>query len=67
MNVDTEGSEYDILAAFDFERYDVRLLTIEHNYSANEQHITDLLRERGYRRVFPKLSRIDAWFVRSRQ
>ena len=64
VNIDTEGSEYDILAAFDFDRYHVRLLTVEHNYSASERRITELLRERGYRRVFPVLSRADAWFLR---
>ena len=63
MNIDTEGSEYDILSAFDFDRYEVRMLTVEHNYSASEQPITNLLEARGYRRVFSKLSRHDAWFV----
>jgi FkbM family methyltransferase len=67
INIDTEGSEYDILCAFDFDYYDVHLFSVEHNYSASEQRVTNLLSERGYRRVFPKLSRIDGWFVRTRQ
>ena len=31
LSIDTEGSELSILTAFDFDRYDVRTLTVEHN------------------------------------
>ncbi|WP_196805449.1 FkbM family methyltransferase [Methylobacterium sp. 77] len=64
MSVDTEGSELDILKAFDFERYDVRLLSIEHNNTASENGIDSLMRANGYVRRFPEFSQWDAWYVK---
>jgi FkbM family methyltransferase len=32
LSIDTEGSEYEILAAFPFEKWDIRLITAEHNF-----------------------------------
>ena len=32
MSIDTEGSELPILEAFDFARYDVKVMTVEHNF-----------------------------------
>jgi len=31
ISLDTEGSEYDILQSFDFEKYNVKIWTVEHN------------------------------------
>jgi FkbM family methyltransferase len=62
MSVDTEGSELSILQAFDFERYDVRLLTIEHNYTEQEAKLDDLLAAKGYERCFRDYSMYDAWY-----
>jgi FkbM family methyltransferase len=65
MSVDTEGSEYEILAAFDFDKYDVRLFAIEHNNTPNEALIQALMESHGYRRKFPEFSQWDAWYVRA--
>ncbi len=65
LSIDTEGSEYDILRAFDFDAYDIRIITCEHNYTPARQKIFDLLSAKGYRRVLPKLSRWDDWYVRA--
>jgi hypothetical protein len=64
MSIDTEGSELDILSRFDFARYDVRLLTVEHNHSDKRQPLYDLLTSKGYRRKFEHLSAVDDWYVK---
>lgn len=63
MSIDTEGSEFDILAPFDFNRYRVRLVSIEHNYTERRSQIHDLMISRGYRHRFQGLTRWDDWYV----
>lgn len=64
LSLDTEGSELDILSAFDFEAWDVRLLTVEHNHTPRRDDIFRLLSAHGYERRFETLSRVDDWYVR---
>ncbi|WP_397417282.1 FkbM family methyltransferase [Phenylobacterium sp.] len=64
LSVDTEGSELDILAAFDFDRWDVRLISVEHNFTTAREALLDLLASKGYERRFPALSRVDDWYVK---
>lgn len=66
MSVDTEGSEFDILAALDFERWSFRVITVEHNFAPQREDIHKLLTERGYRRVLEAISRFDDWYVKAR-
>lgn len=63
MSVDTEGSELDILNAFDFERRRVQLFTIEHNFTELRGQIHDLMTSKGYVRRFPEYTRFDDWYV----
>ncbi len=65
MSVDTEGSEFEILSAFDFSRYDVRLFSIEHNNTDQEERLDGLMAANGYTRKFPEFSQWDAWYVKS--
>lgn len=51
LSIDTEGSEYEILAAFPFDRWDVRLITVEHNHGAGREPLRVLLEGHGYRRT----------------
>lgn len=51
ISIDTEGSEYDILRAFPFEEWDIRLLTIEHNFTSIREDIRELLEGYGYTRT----------------
>src|ERR1700761_1557976 len=48
VSIDTEGSELAILEAFDFDRWDVRLFSIEHNLTARQNDIDRLMHSRGY-------------------
>ena len=63
LSIDTEGSEYDILKAFDFERYRFGCIACEHNFTPKRELIHDLLSANGYRRVFTEFSQFDDWYV----
>lgn len=65
LSIDTEGSEYRILSAFDFARYKFRVITCEHNFSPQRESIFALLSREGYRRKFEKFSQFDDWYVRN--
>jgi len=49
LSVDTEGSEYEILLTFPFDRWNVRLLTVEHNFSDTRTKLRFLLESHGYK------------------
>ena len=63
LSLDTEGSEFDILSRFDFEKYNVHIITVEHNFTPKREQILQLLSSRGYRRLFDRLSDCDDWYV----
>lgn len=63
LSIDTEGSEFDILQAVDFDRWSFGVLTVEHNYEAQREDIHALLTEKGYTRVLEPISRFDDWYV----
>jgi FkbM family methyltransferase len=65
LSVDTEGTEYEILQAFDFDAYDVRVLTVEHNHTEKRELLHALLSQHGYKRRFEELSLWDDWYVRT--
>nr|CCF78633.1 hypothetical protein RGS1_70339 [Rubrivivax gelatinosus S1] len=51
LSIDTEGSEPEILEAFPFDRWRIRLITVEHNYGPNRERLRRLLEPLGYRRT----------------
>jgi FkbM family methyltransferase len=63
ISVDTEGSELEILNAFDFSQYTFGFIAVEHNYTPARQKIKALLLSQGYRQVYPELSDFDDWYV----
>ena len=68
LSIDTEGSELEILKAFPFgEKYSIRSIACEHNYSAGREAIQDLLLAHNYRLLDPVLSVHDDWFVLENQ
>ena len=63
MSIDTEGSEFDILNSFSFD-WDIKLFTIEHNYTSMREEIFDLMSSRGYTRILQEISAHDDWYVK---
>lgn len=51
VSIDTEGSEYSILKSFPFEKWNIILITVEHNFDAQRELIFKLLSEFGYKRI----------------
>jgi FkbM family methyltransferase len=64
LSIDTEGSEYEILSAFNFDLYQFRVITCEHNMGDTREKIFDLLTSKGYSRLYPELSKCDDWYVK---
>jgi hypothetical protein len=65
LSIDTEGSEYDILESFDFQKYHVSVITCEHNYSPMRDKLYSLFQKNGYKRKYEHISQFDDWFVRA--
>lgn len=63
LSIDTEGSEYEILKAHDFNTYKFKIITVEHNYSKQREEIFELLSGFGYRRVYRDISHFDDWYI----
>jgi FkbM family methyltransferase len=51
LSIDTEGSEFAILNALSFDRWRIRLITVEHNHTPMREQIHDLLTAKGYVRT----------------
>jgi FkbM family methyltransferase len=64
LSIDTEGSEFEILEAFDFSAYDIKVITAEHNFTPYREKIFDLLTAKGYKRMFTEISLFDDWYVK---
>lgn len=63
LSIDTEGSEFEILKNFNFEKHRPKVLTIEHNFTDIQTKIDELMFSNNYIRVFKKLTSFDAWYV----
>ena len=72
VSIDTEGSEFDILAPFPFESFRIKALSVEHNFTAHRQSIRSLLERKGFFRLLRSVDYFDDiylhqdWFDRSR-
>jgi len=64
LSIDTDGTEYEIIKNFDFKRFKVKILVIEHNYNKHFRKLTaDLLKKNNYINLFKDISGHDDWFV----
>ena len=59
LSVDTEGSVYEILSHFDFDAYNIKVITVEHDYSPTRQKIYKLMTQKGYQRKYLGFSKWD--------
>lgn len=64
LSVDTEGSEFEILRHFDFQKYDISIISCEHNHTKDRERICTLLQNNGYKRRLSKISKWDDWFFK---
>lgn len=65
LSVDTEGSELPILSSFDFSKYRIAVITVEHNYTPERHKLHELLAGNGFVRKFTEFSKWDDWYVNS--
>lgn len=64
LSVDTEGSEFDILNAFDFAKYKFNYISIEHNFQTEKrEQIYNLLLKNNYKRIYSDISECDDWYI----
>ena len=63
LSIDTEGSEFKILSALDWDSYSFDVITCEHNYSPQREDILKLLTTKGYKRIYESLSQYEDWYV----
>jgi len=64
LSIDTEGSEFEILNSFNFDNYNIKIITCEHNFGDNRDKIRSLLVSKGYERKFESISLFDDWYVK---
>lgn len=71
LSIDIEGCEYDVLKEFDFDKYAVTCMTVEHNLyldgDFNKNRIFELLSNKGFKRVVedaPCLDKCPAWYMK---
>ena len=57
-------SEYEILSNFNFDEYDIKIITCEHNDTSLREKIHALLKKKIYKKNFIHFSLIDAWYVK---
>ena len=64
MSIDTEGSEYDIIKSINFNKWKIRIITIEHNFdNNNKKKIFKFLTKNNYKRLHSNVSYMDDWYV----
>ncbi len=67
ISIDTEGSEYEILKTFNFSKYFIRIITVEHNFSSKREDIFNLLTVNGFKRVFQSISLFDDFYINEQE
>ena len=64
MSIDTEGSEYDIIKNVNFNKWKIKIITIEHNFdNIKKNNIYKFLTKNNYKRLHSNISYMDDWYV----
>lgn len=63
LSIDTEGSEFTILEAYDFASRRINCICVEHNGAESRDKIHGLLLRNGYRRKWTEVSGHDDWYI----
>lgn len=63
LSIDTEGSEFEILSNFNFDKYRIKIITCEHNYTPMREQLHELLTSKGYIQYHRDLSQWDDWYI----
>jgi len=65
ISIDTEGNELDIIKNFNFNKYNVKIFKIEHNFKKKiRERIYKILKKNNYQRVFKYISYMDDWYIK---
>jgi FkbM family methyltransferase len=62
LSIDTEGSEYSILNAYDFSRK-FKVIAVENHNEESKNKINSLLTSSGYINILSEVSQWDSWYV----
>ena len=63
LSLDTEGSELEILKAFNFEKYIIKVICVEHNQNKNRKLIQEYLEQKKYIRIEFPIIDIDDFYI----
>jgi len=63
ISIDTEGSEYEILSRFDFNKFQFCSICVEYGDEVTRNNIYKLLVQNGYKRKWEDISDHDDWYV----
>lgn len=63
LSLDTEGSELEILKAFNFEKYLIKVICVEHNQNKNRNLIQEYLEQKKYTRIDFPIIEIDDFYI----
>lgn len=64
ISIDCEGSELHILEGLNFDKYHIKIFSIEHNYNKNRDQIIKFMKGKGYEIKYSRLTNIDYLFVK---
>ncbi len=64
LSIDTEGTELDILESINFNETNIKVITVEHNFTENREAIKSYLINQNYKRVLENFSLVDDWYIK---
>lgn len=62
LSIDTEGGELEILEKFDFQSYEIKIISVEHNFGIARKEIERFLVNKSYVRKYKQLDMVEDWY-----